>query len=94
MKVAFLHLDLGIGMLAPFLFLKLSSKESFLLVHTLVSSLSFISSLFSFFNPKGGAENLVVNAAAALVKRGDDVVIYTTHHDPNHCFAEATGDGF
>jgi len=52
-KIAFIHLDLGIG----------------------------------------GAERLVVNAAISLKNIGNDVIIYTSHHDPSHCFPETTGDG-
>lgn len=40
----------------------------------------------------GGAEQLVVNYALALQKKGHYVKIYTPHHDPNHCFKE-TKDG-
>lgn len=40
----------------------------------------------------GGAERLVVDAALGLQKLGHEVVIYTSHHDPNHCFDE-TRDG-
>ncbi|KAJ1870236.1 Alpha-1,3-mannosyltransferase-like protein [Coemansia sp. RSA 1722] len=40
----------------------------------------------------GGAERLVVDAAASLQKRGHRVVVYTMHHDINHCFEE-TRDG-
>ncbi|KAF8650067.1 hypothetical protein AX16_005431 [Volvariella volvacea WC 439] len=40
----------------------------------------------------GGAERLVVDAAVGLVKRGHKVDIYTSHHDPSHCFDE-TKDG-
>lgn len=40
----------------------------------------------------GGAERLVVDAALALKKKGHDVNFVTSHHDPNHCFAE-TKDG-
>ncbi|KAJ1821807.1 Alpha-1,3-mannosyltransferase-like protein [Coemansia sp. RSA 2599] len=40
----------------------------------------------------GGAERLVVDAAVSLQKRGHKVVIYTMHHDINHCFEE-TRDG-
>lgn len=36
----------------------------------------------------GGAERLIVDAAIALKERGKDVTIYTSHHDPNHCFPE------
>lgn len=41
----------------------------------------------------GGAEMLMVNAALALLKKGHDVTIYTTHHDPSHCFAQTCGSG-
>ena len=42
----------------------------------------------------GGAENLIVNAAVAIQERGGHTVrIYTSHHDPNHCFAETKPDG-
>ncbi|GLB35549.1 putative glycosyltransferase family 4 [Lyophyllum shimeji] len=40
----------------------------------------------------GGAERLVVDAALGLQARGHSVDIYTSHHDPNHCFEE-TQDG-
>ncbi|KAI0628765.1 alpha-1,3-mannosyltransferase ALG2 [Trametes polyzona] len=40
----------------------------------------------------GGAERLVVDAALGLQKLGHEVVIYTSHHDPGHCFEE-TRDG-
>lgn len=40
----------------------------------------------------GGAERLVVDAALALKSKGCVVRFITTHHDPNHCFAE-TKDG-
>jgi alpha-1,3/alpha-1,6-mannosyltransferase len=40
----------------------------------------------------GGAEQLVVNYALALQKKGHYVKIYTPFHDPNHCFKE-TKDG-
>ncbi|KAK7688885.1 hypothetical protein QCA50_007576 [Cerrena zonata] len=40
----------------------------------------------------GGAERLVVDAALGLQKLGHAVDIYTSHHDPNHCFDE-TRDG-
>ncbi|TFK62474.1 alpha-1,3-mannosyltransferase ALG2 [Pluteus cervinus] len=40
----------------------------------------------------GGAERLVVDAALGLLKRGHKVDIYTSHHDPSHCFEE-TRDG-
>jgi alpha-1,3/alpha-1,6-mannosyltransferase len=53
MKVAFAHLDLGIG----------------------------------------GAEALVVSAALAAAKKGHEVLIFTTHHDKTHCFAQTRDDG-
>ncbi|KAI0781471.1 mannosyltransferase [Trametes elegans] len=40
----------------------------------------------------GGAERLVVDAALGLQKLGHSVDIYTSHHDPGHCFDE-TRDG-
>ncbi|KAJ2394764.1 Alpha-1,3-mannosyltransferase-like protein, partial [Coemansia sp. RSA 2603] len=40
----------------------------------------------------GGAERLVVDAAVSLQKLGHQVIIYTLHHDPTHCFDE-TRDG-
>ncbi|KAF8273228.1 hypothetical protein EI94DRAFT_1826265 [Lactarius quietus] len=40
----------------------------------------------------GGAERLVVDAAVGLQKLGHTVDIYTSHHDPAHCFDE-TRDG-
>ena len=36
----------------------------------------------------GGAERLIVDAAVALKEKGNDVTIYTSHHDKNHCFPE------
>ncbi|KAI0648417.1 alpha-1,3-mannosyltransferase ALG2 [Trametes meyenii] len=36
----------------------------------------------------GGAERLVVDAALGLQKLGHSVDIYTSHHDPGHCFEE------
>lgn len=42
--------------------------------------------------PIGGAERLVVDAALGLQDFGHEVDIYTSHHDPNHCFEE-TKDG-
>ena len=41
----------------------------------------------------GGAEQLVVNAALALLKKGHDVTIFTTHHSEGHCFAQTRGSG-
>lgn len=50
-----------------------------------------------FFHPDlgiGGAERLVVDAAMALRNKGCDVKMYTSHHDPSHCFPEtAPGTG-
>ncbi|KAF9511198.1 glycosyltransferase family 4 protein [Hydnum rufescens UP504] len=40
----------------------------------------------------GGAERLVVDAALGLQKLGHHVEIYTSYHDPDHCFDE-TRDG-
>ena len=40
----------------------------------------------------GGAEKLVVDTAVSLQQLGHEVVIFTSHHDPRHCF-EATRDG-
>ncbi|KAG1683998.1 Alpha-1,3/1,6-mannosyltransferase ALG2 [Nymphon striatum] len=36
----------------------------------------------------GGAERLVVDAAVALKSKENDVAFITSHHDPNHSFAE------
>lgn len=43
-------------------------------------------------NALGGAERLVVDAALGLQRLGHTVHIYTSHHDPGHCFEE-TKDG-
>ncbi|RCH88234.1 Alpha-1,3-mannosyltransferase-like protein [Rhizopus stolonifer] len=40
----------------------------------------------------GGAERLVVDAAVGIQSKGHKVTMYTSHHDPNHCFEE-TRDG-
>ncbi|CDS03721.1 hypothetical protein LRAMOSA01122 [Lichtheimia ramosa] len=40
----------------------------------------------------GGAERLVVDAAVAMQSKGHQVAMYTSHHDPKHCFEE-TRDG-
>jgi len=40
----------------------------------------------------GGAERLIVDMALALQSCGHEVTIYTSHHDPSHCFTE-TKDG-
>ena len=36
----------------------------------------------------GGSERLIVDAALALQKRGHQVHIFTSHHDPHHSFSE------
>uniref|UniRef100_UPI00398F3913 alpha-1,3/1,6-mannosyltransferase ALG2 n=1 Tax=Pristiophorus japonicus TaxID=55135 RepID=UPI00398F3913 len=41
----------------------------------------------------GGAERLVLDAAAALRRRGCQVQIWTAHHDPARCFAESREPG-
>ncbi len=41
----------------------------------------------------GGTEQLLVNAAICLLNMGHDVKIYTSHYDPDHCFAEAKRGG-
>jgi hypothetical protein len=44
---------------------------------------------FPFLNYfKGGAERLIVDAATGLSKKGNQVTIFTSHHDPNHAFHE------
>ncbi|KAK4689828.1 hypothetical protein P7C73_g293, partial [Tremellales sp. Uapishka_1] len=40
----------------------------------------------------GGAERLVVDAAVSLQRRGHDVAMFTSRHDPKRCFEE-TRDG-
>jgi alpha-1,3/alpha-1,6-mannosyltransferase len=40
----------------------------------------------------GGAERLVVDAALGLQGLGHSVDLYTSYHDPQHCFDE-TRDG-
>lgn len=45
-----------------------------------------------FLKKKGGAERLVVDAAVGIQSKGHKVLMYTSHHDPNHCFEE-TRDG-
>lgn len=47
---------------------------------------------YGYFPFGGGAERLVVDAALGLQNLGHSVDIYTSHHDPNHCFDE-TRDG-
>lgn len=41
----------------------------------------------------GGAERLIVDAAVALKEGENDVIIYTSHHDANHCFPETKSTG-
>ena len=41
----------------------------------------------------GGAERLIVDAAVALVEKGHDVTVYTSHFDPKRCFSEAKAGG-
>jgi alpha-1,3/alpha-1,6-mannosyltransferase len=40
----------------------------------------------------GGAEQLIINFALALQKKGHFIKIYTPYHDIDHCFKE-TRDG-
>ena len=40
----------------------------------------------------GGAERLIVDTAVALKSKGHKIWIFTSHHDPSHCFRE-TIDG-
>lgn len=42
----------------------------------------------------GGAERLVVDAAAELVRAGHRVDMYTAYYDPNRCFEETKTGGF
>ncbi|KAJ3169996.1 Alpha-1,3-mannosyltransferase-like protein [Geranomyces variabilis] len=37
----------------------------------------------------GGAERLVVDAAVGLQSRGHSIQVFTSHHDPSHCFEES-----
>ncbi|KAG0027201.1 Alpha-1,3-mannosyltransferase-like protein, partial [Podila clonocystis] len=56
---------------------------------------SFAALKVAFLHPDlgiGGAERLVVDAAVGLQNLGHKVVMYTSHHDPTHCFEE-TRDG-
>jgi alpha-1,3/alpha-1,6-mannosyltransferase len=55
----------------------------------LVACFFFFSSPLA--NP-GGAERLVVDAAVGLQNKGHSVAMFTSHHDPEHCFVE-TKDG-
>lgn len=52
---------------------------------------------FVFFHPDlgiGGAERLVVDAAVGLQEKGHEVVIFTNHCDPEHCFDECRDGPF
>lgn len=40
----------------------------------------------------GGAERLIVDTALQLQSQGHEVVVFTSHHDKNHCFPQ-TADG-
>ncbi|CAG9567920.1 unnamed protein product [Danaus chrysippus] len=42
----------------------------------------------------GGAERLVLDAGLAFKSKGHDVIYYTNHHDPSHCFAETMNGTF
>jgi len=41
----------------------------------------------------GGAEQLIVNVGTVMQELGHDVVMLTSHHDPNHCFEETKPNG-
>ncbi|KAF9950890.1 Alpha-1,3-mannosyltransferase-like protein [Mortierella alpina] len=59
------------------------------------STEAFVPLRVAFVHPDlgiGGAERLVVDAAVGLQDLGHKVVMYTSHHDPAHCFEE-TRDG-
>jgi alpha-1,3/alpha-1,6-mannosyltransferase len=90
-RVAFLHPDLGIGAL------RLRADTS---IPTVASPLLPFTNAFLLLCVRfpslalcaGGAERLVVDAALALQQNGFEVVFFTSHHDPQHCFRE-TADG-
>ena len=42
----------------------------------------------------GGAERLIVDAAAGLSSRGHEITIFTSHFDPSRCFSETLTDAF
>eukprot|EP00897_Mesotaenium_endlicherianum_P006045 jgi/Mesen1/5469/ME000273S04704 len=42
----------------------------------------------------GGAERLIVDAAAELAARGHEVRVFTAHHDPARCFQETVDGSF
>lgn len=41
----------------------------------------------------GGAEQLVVNVGTVMQELGHEVIMLTSHHDPNHCFEETKPNG-
>ena len=41
----------------------------------------------------GGAERLIVDIAKAMKVLEHDIVLYTSHHDPERCFEETKGNG-
>lgn len=43
---------------------------------------------------QGGAERQTIDEAIALKANGHDVTIFTSHHDPNRCFAETIDKSF
>lgn len=89
LEIAFLHLDLGIGA-SP---LALGGWMH-VYTHPPIPILERHRSKYTAIDQNsGGAEQLVVNAAVALQRRGHRVRILTSHHDPGHCFAETRGEG-
>lgn len=82
MRIGFIHPDLGIGTSLVDLALSVSRPE---LTSCWPVSCFLLLAL-------GGAERLVVDAAVALQRRGHNVEIFTSRHDPTRCFAE-TRDG-
>eukprot|EP01017_Pseudomicrothorax_dubius_P018577 TRINITY_DN2053_c0_g1_i1.p1 TRINITY_DN2053_c0_g1~~TRINITY_DN2053_c0_g1_i1.p1 ORF type:complete len:341 (+),score=82.83 TRINITY_DN2053_c0_g1_i1:37-1059(+) len=62
-------------------------------IHNLITVSHKDKMRIAFLHPDlgiGGAEQLVVNLAVALQKKGHRVKIYTPFHDPNHAFKETT----
>ncbi|KAN0061809.1 Alpha-1,3-mannosyltransferase-like protein [Thecaphora frezii] len=69
------------------------SRPSARVVHSVNSPVKKLR--IGFIHPDlgiGGAEKFIVDAAVSLQQLGHEVVIFTSHHDPKHCF-EATRDG-
>ncbi|KAF9917028.1 Alpha-1,3-mannosyltransferase-like protein [Lobosporangium transversale] len=65
------------------------------ITHDASTNEPFIPMRIAFIHPDlgiGGAERLVVDAAVGLQSLGHKVTMYTSHHDPTHCFEE-TRDG-